>query len=173
MAIISVFMLLSFCLFFVLTRMIWIRLIKYDELKVEIHLPIIAIVLSKSKEQNKGNTQKKRGRDKDSSSVDLRIILYVIKLIDHSKIKINHFSLPKTEEESKAYLYNAAIFTALAYLKSKSQKLILTHDALVLFSDSKTLELELISKIHLYRLIRFILPTLRKKLKVKYRKRMN
>ena len=60
MAGLLIFILLSFALFYYLTRIVWVRIIKGEEFIIELHLPIFAIYLIKRKDKGDNNKKAKK-----------------------------------------------------------------------------------------------------------------
>lgn len=148
---ISIFLLLSFCLFIILTRRIWIKIEKENDLELEIHFPILAICLTKSKARNATNTRIKR-RTPTLSDYP-RIISALSQLLAFSELEISKFKLPLTDNTAKIYKYHTFFYYAVAYLKEKTKKLTISTDGLILSPDVKRFSFDLTLKTELYRLL--------------------
>ena len=166
-----IFILLSFCVFYIMTRTVYLRITKEGGIKIELHLPITAVVLYKAERDDNKYKNKKRGKIKTSISYYHRIIKCILALINESEIEIIRFSLPAPDEHEKAYKYKALFYTTLAYVKNKSKKLTFKDDGFLLFSDSSSLQLDISFKLYLYRLISLIFTVVYSITKEKRRKR--
>ena len=149
---ISVFLLLSFCFFYFLTRQIWIKLIKNDSFIIEIHFPIIAIQFSKNTEAESTRIKSKK-REQSSLLKYPRMLSTVYNLLEDCEIEITEFILPIKDSNAKYYKYHALLFSALAYLRTKVQKLFIHYDGLVLSLDATDFSFDLTIKTELYKFI--------------------
>lgn len=154
MAGILISMLIIMLILFISTRIIWIYVIKNDGFLLEIHLPVIAIQLKKNE---RGNTKAKKRK---KTLQQYRMVAGpILKLIKSSEIIINRIEFPPQKGElsnstfTRPYRYQGAFFALYVYLKSKSEKLTLRDDAIVLSSDSSALLYDLTFKLRLYQLI--------------------
>ena len=114
---ISVFMLTSFCVIFIFTRTVWIKVIRSDGFKLELHMPILAIEFSRG--QKKPPKKKRRGGGKGynlESSAYLRIVSSLMRIIEHSSVKVTKISVSSSGGEN-LYLYFPFIYSFLAYFK--------------------------------------------------------
>ena len=55
----QIWLIISFLIFYVITRTVWVRIIKEECLKIELHLPLSAIKLSFPKEDDKKKSKGK------------------------------------------------------------------------------------------------------------------
>ena len=170
MWIISVFMLL-FCIFFILTRIVYVRIIINNGIKIELHFPVTAIVFSISNNYKTKESAKNKGRFKIPLSEYPKLIKKFLRLIDNSRINIRHLSLPRPDDESRIYKYDTLFYALSAVLKQKSKDLILNDNAFILFPDTEKIRLDIIFKLRLYLLVNFILSTWYGLVKVKLVKR--
>ena len=60
MAGVSILMILSFMLFFTLTREAMVKIIKLDRLRIEIHLQLFAYIWTKKDKNDNADTEKQR-----------------------------------------------------------------------------------------------------------------
>ena len=88
MAGILIFLLMSFVLFYLFTREVWVRIIKGDGFKIEIHLPILAIhFIKRSNDDDENSARIKRG-DKPSLLGYMRIISGIADRIKGTEISV-------------------------------------------------------------------------------------
>ena len=150
---ISVFMLTSFCVIFIFTRTVWIKVIRSDGFKLELHMPILAIEFSRR--QKKPPKKKRRGGGKGynlESSAYLRIVSSLMRIIEHSRVKVTKISVSSSGGEN-LYLYFPFIYSFLAYFKTKAKKITINDDAIILSPDNQGFLLELTVKVELYRFL--------------------
>ena len=86
MPVIFILLILSFLVFFIITRKATVRLIKEEKLRIEFHMQIIALVISPE------GRQKGKGRKKKSTS-HRGIIAALRRLIRHSMSPIPAITL--------------------------------------------------------------------------------
>ena len=163
MAGIFISMFILVLVFFITTRVVWLNIIKDEKLRVELHLPIIAVYLTKSDKNNKNSKKKKRA----FTSINYRRIGSLISYaIEKSEIIIKQISFPKKNEEFKRtsftrpYRNQSAFFALHAYLNSKAEKLTVYDNAIVLSGDNSELLYNFTVKFRLYHLIYLCLSLL-------------
>lgn len=164
MAGIIIFLLISFLLFFILTRKVWVTIIKDKTLKVEIHLPIFALHLTKS---NDGDKRKKSDMNEKISYLGyFRIITCVVARLKKTEIIVKKVILPvKTEDFDKSALIrplrqHAFICAFVAYLRTKTEKLTLEDNAIILSPDTDVLHCYVTLKLRLYEFIHGLLAVM-------------
>ena len=54
----QIWLIISFLILFVLSRTVWVRIIKEEQFRVELHLPLIAVHLIDDKKKEKDNYTK-------------------------------------------------------------------------------------------------------------------
>ena len=158
-----VILLLFFALFYILTRVVWVRIIKGEKFKVEIHLPIFAIHLIK-KDDN-GDNKKKPIKEKNKPLFFgyLRIITGVVARIKNASILVNSIILPvKTDNFDKSAILRplrqqALLCAFIAYLRTKTEKLTLSDNAIILSPDVDVIHCYVTIKLRLYELIHGLL----------------
>lgn len=157
MAGLLIFILLSFALFYYLTRIVWVRIIKGEEFIIELHLPIFAVYLIKRKD--KGDNNKKSKKYRPSILGYIRIITRVLSRINTSRIIIKNIIIPiKTDDFNKTSMLrpirqHALICSFIAYLRTKVNSLTLENNAINLSPDIKSPHFYLTIKLRLYQLI--------------------
>lgn len=141
---------------FIVSRIVWINVIKDDELRLELHLPIIAIHLTKSKSTNKSKRNKKKKRFPTRYKT---IAKPLSNLISKSEIIIKRIEFPEKHGEisnatfTRPIKYGSAFFALCAYLRAKAEKLTVYDDQIVLSSDNSAIQFNFTVRIRLYRLI--------------------
>lgn len=158
-----IFLLFSFLLFYILTRRTWVRIIKGDGLKVEIHLPIFAMhIVHKSDDGDK----RKKSKDKNEKISYLgyfRIISGVVARIKNARIIVKKIILPiESRDFDKSAIMrplrqHALICAFIAYLRTKAEKIILEDNAITLSPDIDVLHCYVTVKLRLYELIHGLL----------------
>ena len=158
-------LLILFLIFYVFTRQTWVRIIKEDDLKIEIHLPILAIQVINR--QNDGDNKKNSGEDqKLSYRAYLRIISAVLERSKNYEVVIKKITLPYSSDRVDksivgALRKHALICAVIAYLRTKSQKLFLEDNAITLSPDITKTHFYVTAKARLYEVI-YALLTLRR-----------
>ena len=143
---IFILLILSFLLFFVITRKATIRLIKEENLRLELHMQIIALVISPEGRQ-KGKGQRK--------SASRRSILAALRrLIKHSNVIIYKLYVPFAEirENSITAAVRRRILSAMviSYLETMAERIYLSDNAIILSPDLSSLQYDLSIKSRLY-----------------------
>ena len=155
MAEVQIILIFSFLCFFILTRVVWVRIIKRDVLKLEIHLPLLAIHLVFPKKEK----AKKKETEKISTRAYLRIIAVTLKRVWDCEIMIKEINLPcKTDSFSgltlvKPFGYQGLIYAAIAYLKTKAKHLTLEDNAIISSPDITEAQYHITVKLRLFKLI--------------------
>jgi hypothetical protein len=132
MSAILILLCLFTAVFFILTRRIFIRIEKAKVLKIEIHFPIFALCLTQKPSRNKTNKTKKK-------AYDYRKIYKTIRdtcdMLDGCEIIIKKIELPLKGEANNLgafttpIIYQSIIYSLLAYIDTKVQKLTLYSGA--------------------------------------------
>lgn len=175
MAGILILLLASFILFFVLSRMVLVRIIKGDGFKIEIHLPILALHLINRNEDK--SSKNKKSKISLSPIGYIRIITNVADRLKGTEISVKTIALPiKAKKFSKAAILRplrqqAAIYTLIAYLRTKAEKLVLDDNTIILSPDIDVLHCYVTLKIRLYRLIYSLITVMHDIRKEKKRRR--
>lgn len=163
MAWVLIFLLFLFLIFYISTQIVWVKIIKEKELKLEIHLPILAIHLIKSKDSGDNKKKDKKANVNPSLSGYLRITTDSINQLNNAKIEINRILLPiSTEDFNKSAILrplrqHILICSLIAYIRTKSKKFILEDNAIILSPDVDVIHLQLTLKLRLYQLIQGLL----------------
>ena len=158
MAEVQIILIFSFLCFFILTRVVWVRIIKREVLKIEIHLPLLAIhlIFPKKKPKNKET-------EKLSARAYLKIIAATLKSVLDCDIVIKEINLPcKTNSFSeltlvKPFGYQGLIYAAIAYLKTKAKHLTLEDNAIISSPDVTEAQYYVTVKLRLFKLIHALL----------------
>ena len=159
MAGILIFLLMSFVLFYFFTCIVWVRIIKGDGFKIEIHLPILALHFIKRSNDDDNNSATVKKDDKPSILGYMRIITGIVDRISGAEISVKAIVLPiKAEDFNKSSILRplrqqALLYTLIAYLRTKAEKLTLEDNAIILSPDVKVLHCYVTFKIRLYQLI--------------------
>ena len=163
MAGILISLLLVFLVFFIMTRTVWVRIIKGKDFKVEIHLPILAIHIVK-KNDNGDKRKNPKSKDKKISYIGyFRIITGVVARLKNARIVIKKITLPINDENFdkssiiKPLRQHALICAFIAYLRTKTEKLTLEDNAISLSPDVTALQCYVTFKLRLYQLIHGLL----------------
>lgn len=150
---ISVLLLLSFCIIFIFTRTVWIKLIRSDGFKLELHMPIVAVEISKGQEKTPDEKRRNGGKGYNlQASEYLRIISSLIKIIEHSRVEVTKIAVSSSSTE-KIYIFFPFIYSFLAYFRAKAKKITIKDDAIVLSPDGHSFLLEFTVKTELYRFL--------------------
>ena len=118
MAVIFIFIIILFLMFYVLTRVIWVRVIYEDKVIIELHLPILSLKISN--DPDGGNTRKKAKKKKLSGAATLRVISAVIKRVKTSKREQRNSlksakKVPKTEKK-RLFFSNYGNFYLISFV---------------------------------------------------------
>ena len=163
MAWLLIFLLTIFILFYFVTRIVWVRIIKGDIFKAEIHLPIFAIHLIKSDDSGDNKKQPDKQQDKPSALGYIRIITGIVEKIKDSKIEVKRVIIPiKTDNFNKSAILrpirqHAFICAFIAYLRTKTEKLIIEDNAITLSPDIGVIHFYITIKLRLYQLIQALI----------------
>ena len=155
MAGIFVLTLLSFLLFYLLTRICWVRIIKSEGFKIEIHLPILSLhLINKS-----GDKENPKNKEKISFFGYFRIITDIIEKLYDCDLVIDRITLPvKSEGFSTTALLlpigqRALVCSLVAYIGGKIKSLSVQDNAITLSPDIQNIHFNLTVKIRLFKLI--------------------
>ena len=163
MAEVQIILIFSFLCFFILTRVVWVRIIKREVLKIEIHLPLLAIHLIFPKKEK----SKKNQAERISARVYSKIVAATLKRVWDCKIVIKEINLPcKTNSFSgltlvKPFGYQGLIYAAIAYLKTRAKHITLEDNAIISSPDITEAQYYVTVKLTLFKLI-YALMTFRR-----------
>ena len=153
---------------FVLSRTVWIRIIKEEQFRVELHLPLLAISLIDDNKIDKQKSEKKKDKaDKISPRAYIRIFGNTLERIHKSTVVVKRVALPLKLSDFDAmtlvtpFAYQSVVYTIIAYLKTKTDRLILPDNAVILSPDINSLQFYVTVKLRLYQLI-YALLTVKK-----------
>ena len=150
MPVIFILLILSFLVFFIITRKATVRLIKEEKLRIEFHMQIIALVISPA------GRQRDKGRRKNTAS--RRNILAALRgLIKHSNVIIYKLYVPFAEirENSITAAVRRRILSAMviSYLETVAERIYLADNAIILSPDLSSLQYDLSIESRLYQII--------------------
>ena len=161
----QIWLIISFLILFVLSRIVWIRIIKDDKFKIELHLPLLAICLTENSEKQKKKKRKNKDErkkekiEKISARAYIRIFGNTIERIQKSTVVVKRVILPlglngfDTMTLVTPFAYQGLIYTIIAYLKTKTDRLILEDNAVISSPDVKKIQFYVTVKLRLYQLI--------------------
>ena len=155
MAISLPLLLFAFIIFFIITREIFIKIIKSDDLKVEIHLPIFSICLINSSKKENTNYREK------SPSIFwyVSFISDMASRIEDLAIGVDKVIIPLGGDEFnhsdfiRSLRYQTIIYTFIGYLKAKIPDIYIKENAITLSSDVKYFCFDITVKLRLFQLI--------------------
>ena len=144
---IFILLILSFLVFFIITRKATVRLIKEENLRIECHMQIFALVISP------GGRQRDKNRKKKAAS--RRSILAALRrLIKHSNVIIYKLHVPFAEirENSVTAAVRRRILSAtvISYLETVAERIYLSDNAIILSPDLSSLQYDLSIESRLY-----------------------
>ncbi len=148
-------LIISFLLFFILTRKVWVRVIKEEKLRVQFHLPLLALHLI-SEEKSRQNEDKKK---KLSTRAYIRVIAGTLARISECELLIKRIILPCKIKSFdgmslvRPFGYQGLIYAVIAYLKTKTQRLALEDNAIISSPDVTGAQYHITAKLRLYQLI--------------------
>ena len=150
MPVIFLLLILSFLVFFVITRKSTVRVIKEENLRIEFHMQIIALVISpKGRQRDKGRRKKTASRR--------NILAALRRLIKHSKVAINKLHVPFAEirENSITAAVRRRILSAMiiSYLETMAEEIYLSDNAIILSPDLSSLQYDVSIESRLYQII--------------------
>lgn len=162
-----------FLLFFLLTRRVWVRVIKTEDLVIQLHLPLLALYLKKPGEQKKSRQSKRQKEIQGAKNPRLGARAYIriagrtLASVKSCDISVKKILLPcKTDDFDgftlvKPFGYQGLIYGIIAYLRTKAHKIALEDNAIISSPDVTEVHLYFTVKLGLYQLIHALL-TLRR-----------
>ncbi len=148
-------LILSFLFFFVLTRTVWLRIIKEKQTRVQLHLPLLSI-------QFGGDSKRKDKKEKNkqlSARAYIRVAAGTLARTKDCELVIKRVVLPcRTESFGTLTLvtpfgYQGLIYAIIAYLKTKTRRLALEDNAIISSPDVNEIQYYITAKLRLYQLI--------------------
>lgn len=150
MPVIFILLILSFLVFFIITRKATVRLIKEEKLRIEFHMQIIALVISPA------GRQREKGRKRKTTSRHY-ILAALRRLIKHSNVIIYKLHVPFSEvwENSIMAAVRRRILSAtvISYLETMTEKIYLSDNAINLSPDLSSLQYDVSIKTRLYQIL--------------------
>ena len=156
MAGISIFLIIAFLLFFILTRETRIKLTKYDILKIELHFQIVALVFINKKKNGDNKHNKSRSTTRREKR---RIITTLFRVLKRGELFVFRLALPYEEIGgnigfSAGHIgYNILLSSLISYFETKTKRLIVADDAIVFSPDVTSFQYDVTLKCKLYELI--------------------
>lgn len=148
MAIISILLILSFTLFFILTRDGVIRLRKEEGLRIEIHLQLIAFVINPRKEE--------KPSEKGKSETKKIVLKAVRRLLKRSRVRLSRLAIPYPREDASVTSlarYRILSAAAISYVETLSKQFVLCDNAIILSPDLSSIQYDLSIKCRLYEIV--------------------
>ena len=148
MAIISILLILSFTLFFILTRDGIIRLRKEEGLRIEIHLQLIAFVINARKEE--------KPSEKGKSETKKIVLKAVRRLLKRSRVRLTRLAIPYPREDASVTSlarYRILSAAAISYVETLSKQFVLCDNAIILSPDLSSIQYDLSIKCRLYEIV--------------------
>lgn len=167
-------LILMFLFFFIMTRKVWVRVIKEEKLRVQFHLPLLALHLI-SEDKSKKKEKKER---KLSTRAYIRVIAGTLARIGECELLVKRIILPcRTDTFDgmtlvRPFGYQGLIYAIIAYLKTKTKRFALEHNAIISSPDVKEAQYYVTAKLRLYQLIYALLTFKRGVKEEKKRARM-
>jgi len=162
-----------FLLFFLLTRRVWVRVIKTEDLIIQLHLPLLALYLKKTGNQNDNRQSRHQKRIQKAKDPRLSAIAYVriaagtLDRVKNCDLFIKKILLPCKIDRFdgftlvKPFGYQGLIYGIIAYLRTKAHRIVLEDNAIISSPDVTEVHLYFTVKLGLYQLIHALL-TLRR-----------
>ncbi len=154
MAGILIFIILSFMIAFILTRRMWVNVKNGEFLRIEFHLPIFALILTK---RNKNKSEKQKKKQKELSALTyVRIVVKTLKRFEKCEVIVKKIAPPQKMKEfsystlTKPYGYQSLIYALIAYLETKVEKLTLKEDAVTFIPGNSLFLCDITIKARLY-----------------------
>lgn len=143
--------------FFILTRRIFIRIEKAKVLKIEIHFPVFALCLTERRGARK-EKKKKSARSQDYLAI-FRLIGDAADTLKNCRVTIKRIELPLKGEANnsgaftKPIIYQSIIYSLLAYIDTKVQKLTLYSGAVATSGRANSFSCDVTVEGRLFRLL--------------------
>ena len=161
-------LLLFFTAFFIMTRRTIVRVVNYDKLQVEIHMPIFAVVILPGRRSEGRREGSKKSKTDKQATLDT-----VRRIIKNGNIEINDLRIPVSAADSPigTVAYRILYSTTLSYLESISRGLTIKDNAIILSPDAKKLQYDVSINSRLYdiayALFRLLYHKMREKINVR------
>jgi hypothetical protein len=155
---------------------VWVRIIKKEVLRVEFHLPLLALHLIGNRDKK---NKKKKETEKLSARAYIRVIAGTLARVEDCEVNVKEVTLPcKTDSFStftlvKPFGYQGLIYAIIAYLQTKAKRLTLDDNAIISSPDVKKIHYYVTVKLRLYQLIYALLTFRRGINKEKRARRIN
>lgn len=156
MAEVQICIILSFLLFFILTRVVWLRIIKEEILIIEIHLPLLAFLLYFTEDKKK---KRKKETDRLSTRAYVRIVAGTLKRVKDCRLEVKKILLPckidsfSTTTLITPFAYQGLVYAIIAYLKTQASGVILFDNAIISSPDVTETQYYFTVKLRLFKLI--------------------
>ena len=165
----QIWLIISFLILFVLSRTVWVRIIKEEKFSFELHLPLLALCITEDrrKDEKKKDINKKNKADKISTRAYIRIFSSALERIRKSTVIVKRVILPLNLSNFDSmtlvtpFAYQGLVYTIIAYLKTKTDKLIIEDNAIISSPDISKIQFYITVKLRLYQLIYALLTVKR------------
>lgn len=156
MAEVQIGLILTFLIFFVMTRTVFVHIINDGNFRIEVHLPLLALCLSESaKEQEKDNAEEKL-----SARSYVKIASRTLEKIKSCEVYVNGITLPCRTDSFDGFTfvrpfgYQFIIYSLIAYFKTKVRRLVLSDNAVISSPNVDKTQFNITFKLGLFHLIR-------------------
>ena len=152
-------LILSFLFFFILTRVVWVRVIKENDLRIQLHMPLLALHLKSDSKKEKTNLKDKKQEIKLSTRAYFRVIAGTLARTERCEVLVKRIILPCKANAFDGFTlvrpfgYQGLIYAAIAYLKTKAKHLALEDNAIISSPDVTEAQYYVTVKLRLYELI--------------------
>lgn len=146
---------LLFLLFYVITRTAWVKVIKENDLVIELHLPLLALVFTDKKDKKK----KKKTKGPLGLRTYISIAAAVLDRSHNLDIELNSITLPRPPSNFtgmtlvKPFGYQALLYSIIAFLGSKARSLTISDNAIISSPDVTEAHFNFTVKAMLFQLI--------------------
>lgn len=163
MAVAQILLILSFLILFYFSRIVWVKIIKDEELKIELHLPLLALCLTTDKKGKKKTEQK----DKLDVLSYFRIATNTLSTVKKCTVTIHKIHLPFKDKQItpssllKSFGAQGLIYSAISHLKAKISRLLIDDNAIISSPDIAKTHFYFTIKLRLFQLIYALLTFIR------------
>lgn len=157
MAELQIQILLSFLIFFIFSRNIWVRIIKKEKLKIEIHLPIFALVLT-----NKHTGVEEKKKKSLSPIGTLSLADEVIRQLRSCRVSLGSLIIPQGDAPFNASAFlrpiakRNAVYTIIAFFKSRLKYFDVEKNAITISPDVSHTQFYITVKLRFFKLINLL-----------------
>ena len=154
---ILIFLCLITLVSFILTRRIFVKIMKEDVLKIEIHFPLFALCLTERR--RKKNEKAKNTKGVRGYRTIYKIITDTADRLGDCEVRIKSIKLPLKGDVrnigafTRPFFTQSIIYSIIAYIDTKVQKLTLYSGALISTSEEKSFSFDVTVIGRLYKLL--------------------